>query len=72
MKWNPVVISESLERRISPVVCFGGALIVLPCSVIALERYCDNPGQFLTGVMATFATCIGMILLGVSAGQEKT
>jgi hypothetical protein len=70
MGYNTQLTSERFDRRLSQVVCFGGAPVLFTCGVLALARLGATPAEFIIGVMATSAAAFGMIVMGCVSSRQ--
>ena len=65
MRFNMPVTSDRFDRRLTQVVCFGSAPVILVCAARALQRMGASPTELLIGVLAAAALSVGMTLLGI-------
>jgi hypothetical protein len=71
MRFNMPVTSDRFDRRLTQVLCFGGAPVILVFAAIALQRMGASPPELLIGVLAAAALSIGMVLLGIVNGPKS-
>jgi hypothetical protein len=71
MRLDIPVTSDRFDRRLTQVLCFGGAPVILVCAATALGRMGASPTELLTGVLAAAALSVGMVLLGIVNGPTS-